>query len=213
MSAKRRPPNSSVRAARRKAVAGSSPRSAVRSGRTPGPTSERHAKSPRTSQVSIAQPPIVKNSPSGTVAAAGRAVPRATGQVGTVLQASGQGISITAHRGDGMVLLAFDLDPKLTANLAGFAVRRVPPSGPAEYLVNRLSFTTKVTAATTPAQRKWTPSDQAPFQKFRWIDFPADTQPGTYRYSATAMYFSGNRLNAGASAELEVPGIQQDAFS
>src|SRR5258706_5807000 len=176
---------------------------AARSGRKSGSLTARAAKSPRARQASHASPtnggkqstmrgsktvlrskraaksPIVKNPISATalVAVAGGKPAAATGQVGAVWQAAGQGISITAHLGDGMVLLAFDLDSKLTTNLAGFAVRRVPPSGQAEYLLNRLSFTTKVTAATTPAQRKWTPSDQAPFQKFRWIDFPADTEP------------------------------------
>ena len=131
----------------------------------------------------------------------------------TLVQASGNGISITAHRGDGMVLLAFNLDDKLTADLAGFAVKRTPPSGPAEFLLNRLSFVDKITAATTPGQRMWTASDQAPFQKFRWIDFPADTMPGTYRYAVTAMYFADSDLKPGPSAEVEVPGIQQDAFA
>src|SRR5438094_5891361 len=125
----------------------------------------------------------------------------------TVEQATVDGISINAYRGDGMVLLAFDLDAKLTAELAGFAVKRTPPSGPATYLLNRLNFTNKVTAATTPAQRKWTPSNEAPFQKFRWIDFPQDTLPGTYRYAVTAMRFGPAGLEAGPTAEVDVDAI------
>jgi len=224
--------------ARKKGVARKS-RQAIRSVPAAGSPSDRTAKSRRKGQTSPISPekqvPESRSRQTAAVPAAGKGVTRpavATQESGAALgtvnrpmpaaaprsletlkRATSGGVSITAHRGDGMVLLAFDLDPKLTTDLAGFAVRRFPPTGPAEYLLNRLSFTTKVTAATTPAQRTWTPSDQAPFQKFRWVDFPPDTQPGTYRYAVTAMYFSGSGLKVGPSAELDVPGIEQDAFS
>src|SRR6266567_2477852 len=91
--------------------------------------------------------------------------------------AAQNGLTLKAFRGDGGVLLAFDLDQHLTANLAGFAVQCTPPNGPAAYLLNRLSFDTPITAATTPQARQWTPSNLAPFQKFRWKHFPADLFP------------------------------------
>jgi len=99
------------------------------------------------------------------------------------------GLTVTAHRGDGAVLLAFNLEEHLTDHLAGFAVLRRPPRGKAEPLLNRLSFGTRYTAATTAADRRWTPSDRAPFQKFRWVDFPPDGAQGTYAYEVTAMRF------------------------
>jgi phosphatidylserine/phosphatidylglycerophosphate/cardiolipin synthase-like enzyme len=102
------------------------------------------------------------------------------------------GLAVKAYRGDGAVLLAFDLSETLTAGLAGFAIRCTPPNGQSFYIPNRLSFTTAVTAQTTPEQHVWSPSDRAPFQKYRWVDFPPDTVPGPYLYEITAMYFDAN---------------------
>ncbi len=105
------------------------------------------------------------------------------------------------------MLLAFDLDQHLTANLAGFAVQCTPPNGPAAYLLNRLSFDTPITAATTPQARQWTPSNLAPFQKFRWKHFPADLEPGAYTYTVTAMYFGpagSTQLTPGVSATISL---------
>ena len=121
-----------------------------------------------------------------------------------------QGISIKAYPGDGTVLLTFDLDPTLTQNLAGFAIHCTPPQGQPYTLSNRLNFATPVTAATTPQQRLFTPSDQAPFQKFRWVDAPTPVLPGAYQYSVTAMYFqAGTGLKAGAIATVSVEILPQ----
>ena len=86
----------------------------------------------------------------------------------TSFKASQDGLTATAYVGGGSVLLAFNLDEKPPDDLAGFAVRRTPPRGKALYLVNRLNFTTPVVSTTTPEQRKYTPSNLAPFQKFRF---------------------------------------------
>ena len=121
--------------------------------------------------------------------------------------AAQNGLTLKAYRGDGGVLLAFDLDQHLTSNLAGFAVQCTPPNGPAAYLLNRLSFDILITAATTPQQRQWTPSDLAPFQKFRWMHFPADLAPGAYSYVVTAMYFvpgGPTQLVPGVSANISL---------
>jgi len=40
---------------------------------------------------------------------------------------SAGGLTVKAFRGDGSAMLAFNLDEKLTANLAGFAVKRTAP--------------------------------------------------------------------------------------
>jgi len=121
--------------------------------------------------------------------------------------AAQNGLSLKAYRGDGGVLLAFDLDQHLTANLAGFAVQYTPPHGPAAYLLNRLSFDIPIIATTTPQQRRWTPSNLAPFQKFRWMHFPTELGPGAYTYTVTAMYFGPGgpiQLTAGASANISL---------
>ncbi len=121
--------------------------------------------------------------------------------------ASQDGLTLKAFRGDGGVLLGFDLDQHLTTNLAGFAVQCTPPDGQAAYLLNRLSFDTPITATTTPQQRTWTPSNLAPFQKFRWMHFPTDVVPGTYSYTVTSMYFGpagSTQLTPGVSATISL---------
>jgi phospholipase D-like protein len=122
--------------------------------------------------------------------------------------AAQNGLSLKANRGDGGVLLAYDLDSHLTANLAGFAIQCTPPNGPAAYLGNRLSFDTPITATTTPQQRTLTPSNVAPFQKFRWMHFPGELVPGAYSYTVTAMYFgpggSTQQLTPGLSANISL---------
>lgn len=107
--------------------------------------------------------------------------------------ASKNGVSITAYRGDGSALLAFDIDQHLVTPLfAGFAVQAKAPDGTTEWLKNRLNFKTGLNAESTPAQRQknWTDSNQAPFQKFRWQHFPAKPQPGTWTYTVTPMFFT-----------------------
>ena len=122
------------------------------------------------------------------------------------ISTSTSGLTVSAHPGDGAVLLGFSLDPTFlkTVKLAGFAITRTPPNGPPVLLSNRLSFTTPVTSATTPAQRQWSPSDQAPFQRFHWLDFPPEVGPGLFRYRVTARLFQGTGLADGPSAEAEV---------
>src|SRR5215471_15736924 len=118
-----------------------------------------------------------------------------------------EGLTFAAYPGDGAVLLAFDLDPGMQQDLAGFAVEYTDPDGHTFPVLNRLSFAQQVTSATTPAQRVWTPTIQAPLQKFHWVHFPPDVKPGTFTYTATAMLFqpgSETALTAGPSAEIGV---------
>ena len=79
--------------------------------------------------------------------------------------ASKNGVSITAYRGDGSALLAFDLDPQLATELfAGFAIEATAPDGTKEWLMNRLNFDIGLHSASTPEERQknWTPSNAAP---------------------------------------------------
>lgn len=119
--------------------------------------------------------------------------------------ASASGLTINAYRGNGSVLIAYSLDSGQLTNLAGFSIQRTAPDGTSAFLNNRLSFAAQLTSATTVEQRTLTPSDQAPFQYFRWVDFPTDILPGTYTYTVMARYFGpNNTLTDGARANVAV---------
>jgi phosphatidylserine/phosphatidylglycerophosphate/cardiolipin synthase-like enzyme len=107
-----------------------------------------------------------------------------------VLHAQGvhQGLTVKAYRGDRAALLAFNIDPHLTKDLTGFAVQVTSPDGKSEYLRNRLSYDQGVHSETAPSERPYTPSNEAPFQKFRWFHAPHVVSPGAYNYKVTAMY-------------------------
>jgi phosphatidylserine/phosphatidylglycerophosphate/cardiolipin synthase-like enzyme len=102
------------------------------------------------------------------------------------------GVTVKAYRGDAMTLLAFNLDESLLQNnFVGFTVKYKTPSGSSNFLVNRINF---------EGDGKLTESDEAPFQKFRWIHVPGtfhqnlnDPSYGAYRYSVTPRYW--NTLN------------------
>lgn len=100
-----------------------------------------------------------------------------------------QGLTVKAYRGDGACLLAMNMEDHLVEDLAGFAITRTDPDGKKQTLLNRLSFASNYTAATTAKQRKWWPTTTSPYQKFWWVDFPSRNLPGDYRYEVTAMRF------------------------
>jgi phosphatidylserine/phosphatidylglycerophosphate/cardiolipin synthase-like enzyme len=102
--------------------------------------------------------------------------------------ATKDGLRVVIHPGDTKILIAMSLDDDKVENLAGFAIWRTT-AGKETALANRLTFHDGVSSQA--AAPKWTPSDQAPFQKFRWVDVPPDgfTAPLTYRVKA--LYFSG----------------------
>ena len=121
--------------------------------------------------------------------------------------AQSDGFSFCAYWGDGALLLAFDLDESRQADLAGFAVEYTDPDGKTFPVLNRLNFAQALTSATTLAQRRYTPTSEAPLQKFHWVHFPPDVKPGNFTYKATAMLFqpgSETALTPGPSAEVEV---------
>jgi phosphatidylserine/phosphatidylglycerophosphate/cardiolipin synthase-like enzyme len=117
------------------------------------------------------------------------------------------GLTLKAYRGDGAALLAFDVDEHLKDDLAGFAVECDPPDAGSYMLKNRLNFSQRVTTDTTPGQRRWTDTDKAPLQTFRWVHFPKDVTPGDFTYKATAMlYRKGTQTSVepGPSAEVSL---------
>jgi phosphatidylserine/phosphatidylglycerophosphate/cardiolipin synthase-like enzyme len=115
------------------------------------------------------------------------------------------GLTVKAYRGDGSAMLAFDLDEKHCENLAGFAIKRTAPDKSSCYLPNHLSFTNAVTSETHVEDLSGEPSNEAPFQKFHWIDVVEDVQEGNYHYDVTAMYFDkGAKLKSGPSVSVTV---------
>ena len=125
----------------------------------------------------------------------------------TQARASSEGITLAVYPGDGAALLAFDADSSMVDDLAGFAVEYVSPDGTTHPVLNRLSFKTAITSATTPEQRAFPPTTEAPLQKFHWVHFPPDVQPGKFAYRATAMLFkpgTEDEIELGPSAEADV---------
>ena len=120
-------------------------------------------------------------------------------------QDSKNGFSIKLWRDERMCLLGFDIaEPE--PDLVGFAIECKDP-GAAEFypLLNRLAFSydTPVEDAVTGA-RKFS-SMNAPFQKFRWVHFPYEPQPGMYTYRATKMHMPQNdKIIPGTAIELQI---------
>ena len=116
------------------------------------------------------------------------------------------GLSMKLWRGERMCLIGFDVPEPVPADLVGFAIeRRAPGRRKFEPLNNRLSFSydQPLEAAVTGA-RKY-PSTEAPFQKFRWVDFPFEPRAGKYVYRGTAMHMpSDGKLERGASIDLDI---------
>jgi PLD-like domain len=131
--------------------------------------------------------------------------------------AQADGLTVRAYGGDRTTLLGFDVPEALADDLAGFAIAWTDPEGRTQWIPNRLSFDLAITADTTPAQRRWTPSNEAPFQKFRWAHFPPEAAPGTYTYHVNAMLFrrgTETELEPGPSADVavEVGGVDRPSF-
>jgi hypothetical protein len=118
-----------------------------------------------------------------------------------------EGLAVTAYDGDGVILLAFDIDEDKTRNLAGFAVKAITPNkGPYEsneyWLKNRLSFNRGISNETVLTPDKWVDSNKAPFQTFHWVHFPG-AGPGKYTYIVFACYFKEEGVDLGPSVQVE----------
>jgi hypothetical protein len=104
------------------------------------------------------------------------------------------GLRVVAYPGDTKILLAMSLPDNAVGpanSLAGFSIWRKYPDKPEEALLNRIGFTEGVNKDTTAATRKWIGSDEAPFQKFRWVDVPQDGFDVPIQYRVRAVYFTG----------------------
>jgi hypothetical protein len=130
---------------------------------------------------------------------------------------SENGLVIRGFAGQTAVLLAFSLPESALTRpgpLAGFAISRALPGQPPVMLSNRLSFSIGIDRTTTADARRWFPSDEAPFQKFRWIDVPTTAATGNISYTVTARHWVGEKLVDGTSASivLTLPGCSYADF-
>ena len=109
-------------------------------------------------------------------------------------------------RGEQMCLIGFDVPAPAPADLVGFAIeRRAPGRRKFEPLKNRLAFSYDEPIARAVTGARKYPSTQAPFQKFRWVDFPFEPRAGKYVYRGTAMHMpSDGKLEPGTSIDLGV---------
>jgi phosphatidylserine/phosphatidylglycerophosphate/cardiolipin synthase-like enzyme len=133
----------------------------------------------------------------------------------TKFSADNAGLHVVAYPGDNKILIAMSLDDgnigEGDKNLAGFAIWRTYQGKPEAILPNRISFTSGVNNQTTAASREWTPSDQAPFQKFRWVDVPEDGFDAPITYRARALYFTGqgSATKPGPEVTVKVEPVRQ----
>jgi hypothetical protein len=115
-------------------------------------------------------------------------------------KASTDGLTFKLYRGEGVALLAFDLEKeKATNDFVGFSVEVKYPGSPRwGALRNRLHFDYPPQLERPRSFR----STEAPFQKFRWVHVPTETPEGEFQYRVTVKYMdAGGALFDGPSIE------------
>jgi phosphatidylserine/phosphatidylglycerophosphate/cardiolipin synthase-like enzyme len=133
----------------------------------------------------------------------------------TKFSADSAGLHVVIYPGDNKILIAMSLDDASVndtdKNLAGFAIWRKYDGKPEAILQNRIGFDVGVNNKTTAETRKWTDSDKAPFQKFRWVDVPVDGFDVPIAYRVQALYFTGQGFatKAGPEVTIEAAPVKQ----
>ena len=105
---------------------------------------------------------------------------------------------VKAYAGTNGVLLAFDLDEQRKTNLLGFGIQQKEQGRAWQWLLSSLTFPGK---AHTIAKWGATPSNLAPFQKYRWADY--SIEPGTTCSYRVHLMYAGQAA-PGESLELTV---------
>ena len=113
------------------------------------------------------------------------------------------GFHLKLWRGESMCLVGMDVDDP-EDDLVGFSIRsRRPGDDDFTTLHNRLRFDQP--DGVPVSGRRDFPSTEAPFQKFRWVHFPWDPVPGTYRYEVTKLHMPRDgELVRGTQLELDI---------
>ena len=116
------------------------------------------------------------------------------------------GFSLKLWRGERMVLLGMDVDNP-EPDFVGFAIEVQRPGGNGFIaLRNRLAFSYggAAPADAVNGRRNFSSLD-APFQKFRWIHFPYQPQPGSYTYRVTKRHMrDDSSLYSGTAITLDI---------
>ena len=116
------------------------------------------------------------------------------------------GLSVKLWRGERMILIGMDVDDP-EPDFVGFSIEEQGPAANAFVpLRNRLNFSygNRSVSAAVNGYRNF-PSTEAPFQKFRWIQFPFDPKPGEYTYRVTKKHMRPDgSLTSGASLTLDL---------
>ncbi|MEL1254104.1 phospholipase D-like domain-containing protein [Flavobacterium sp. DGU38] len=116
---------------------------------------------------------------------------------------SENGMSVLAHKGDAMTLLAFDLEESRKENLAGFTIKITVTGRPSYFIYNRMKLRDAIVLPDQPEKEsQYFSSLYAPIQKFRWIHVPStmhywnDPYFGDYTYEVYPRYFQDSKLLA-----------------
>ncbi|HVU57506.1 MAG TPA: phospholipase D-like domain-containing protein [Puia sp.] len=115
---------------------------------------------------------------------------------------SKSGVSVRAHKGDAMTLLAMDLDKSKTKDFTGFSIFVIPPilGSKGFFLFNRISYSLEVQKKNNIDPKANVTMDTAPLQKFRWVHTPNTNHNinqfiyGKYIYQVTPRYLVDNVL-------------------
>lgn len=121
--------------------------------------------------------------------------------------------SVTAYQGDVKTLLAFNLDPSATTNLAGFTIQTTPGGGTPYFLHNQLQFAGPADHAQDSQEPAYS-SINAPIHRFRWIHVPGLAHQGLnpflgrYTYTVTPRYFNDKQsllpMDPGLSVSVDI---------
>ncbi|MGW4340868.1 phospholipase D-like domain-containing protein [Rhodococcus koreensis] len=118
---------------------------------------------------------------------------------------STDGFTCKAWRGERMNLLGFDVaHPE--PDLVGFSIEvKSPRTRDFTPLRNRIAFSYPQGAAVEVTGDRQFSSIDAPFQKFRWVHFPAQPVDGTYTYRVTKQHMpADDQLVAGTQLTVDI---------
>jgi hypothetical protein len=114
-----------------------------------------------------------------------------------------KGFTCKVWRGERMNLIGFDVAPPAEPDLVGFSIEVKSPG--VTPLRNRIAFSYPRGAAVEVTGDRTFPSLEAPFQKFRWVHFPAEPLDGNYRYRVTKQHMPADgELTAGTQLTVDI---------
>ena len=118
---------------------------------------------------------------------------------------SNNGFTCKIRRGERMNLVGFDV-AQPEPDFVGFSIEvKSPRARDFSPLRNRIAFSYPKGAAAEVTGDRTFASLQAPFQKFRWIHFPAEPVDGTYTYRVTKQHMpTDDQLRAGTQLQVDI---------